>query len=195
MAGGLAYFAAVTNFDQLWLGITQSLGSIETWAVDGYARAPVLMAGLVLVATVPPLALAGHLARWLTSTLLHRPAPPKPMRSSVAAAASLGWPRDAWIVVDDVAASADAGRRPVRREMLSFGREDDNDVCLEHATVHRHHAILHRTPEAHFIIRDLSGPRGNGVKVNGQRVSQRSLEDGDRIEIGAVRLRFEAQFA
>ena len=194
MASEFAIFSAVFD-SELLRALSQVLHSVEGWAIDGYARAPVLMAALVLVMTVPPLALAGHIASGLSSYIRRHPALPEPMGTSRAAAAGLGWPRDAWIVVGDVAASADAGRRPVRREMLSFGREDDNDVRLEHATVHRHHAVLHRTPEAHFIIRDLSGPRGNGVKVNGQRVSQRSLEDGDRIEIGAVQIRFEAQFS
>ena len=189
MADGL--FAAVLDASAVWAALLDTFHGVEAWATAGYARAPVLMAGLIVVAVVPPLALIGHLAAGISSFLRpgRRPAPAAPG----ATAMTLGWPRDAWIVLDDT--SADTARRPLHREMLSFGREDDNDVRLEHATVHRHHAVLHRTPEAHFIIRDLSGPRGNGVKVNGQRVSERSLEDGDRIEIGAVRIKFEAQFA
>jgi pSer/pThr/pTyr-binding forkhead associated (FHA) protein len=70
---------------------------------------------------------------------------------------------------------------------------EDNDLRLDHATVHRHHAVLQRTSDARFIICDLSGASGNGIKVNGSRVAQAALADGDRIEVGSVVLDFETQ--
>jgi hypothetical protein len=189
MVEGLAILA----FDMLQMSANEVWAAVQAWVRDGYARAPALMAGLALVALIPPLALAGGIINLIEKTFEARARREveEPMRTALASTLGLGLPRSAWIVLE----GADAPRRPVPREMLSFGREDDNDIRLEHATVHRHHAVLHRTTDAQFVIRDLSGPAGNGVKVNGQRVAQRSLMDGDRIEIGAVVVKFEAQFA
>ena len=53
--------------------------------------------------------------------------------------------------------------------------------------------MLQRTSDARFIICDLSGASGNGIKVNGSRVAQAALADGDRIEVGAVVLGFETR--
>jgi hypothetical protein len=157
------------------------------WVVDGFAHTPVLMAGLALVVVMPPLAIAGYIAARLTAPR-QRPAP-DPMKTQVAMARGLGLPQDAWIVIEGPAPL----RRAVPREMLSLGREDDNDICLDDATVHRHHAVLHRTADAHVMIRDLSGSGGNGVRVNGERVRETALADGDRIEIGAVKITYEAR--
>ena len=41
-----------------------------------------------------------------------------------------------------------------------------------------------------FVIIDMSGPNGNGVRVNGERWQRRALVDGDVVELGKVRLRF-----
>ena len=49
-----------------------------------------------------------------------------------------------------------------------------------------------RNGSAEFLIKDLSGRDGNGVKVNGRPVDAALLQHGDRIEIGAVALKFEA---
>lgn len=68
-----------------------------------------------------------------------------------------------------------------------------NDVQLADASVHRHHAVVHHADDERFIIKDLSGREGNGVKVNGQRVAEAALASGDVIEVGTVVLRFEAR--
>jgi FHA domain len=98
------------------------------------------------------------------------------------------WPRDAWITIEGSAAE----RREISCEMLNIGRDDDNDLQLEHASVHRHHAVLHRSSNALIYVRDLSGDKGNGVKVNGERVRHVALTDGDRVEVGAFAFKFEA---
>jgi hypothetical protein len=51
---------------------------------------------------------------------------------------------------------------------------------------------LQRTSDARFIICDLVGERQR-IKVNGSRVAQAALADGDRIEVGSVVLDFETQ--
>jgi hypothetical protein len=189
MAQILTAVAAGFDADGVRLVVIEGWNAFRLWVGDGYAKAPAFMAGLALVTMVPPLAIAGYVFHRFTLTLRRPQSEQEPIRTVAAAALGLGWPHEAWITID----GADRVRRPVPREMLSFGREEDNDIRLDDATVNCHHAVLHRTPESRFIIRDLSGRDGSGIKVNGARVSEMALMDGDRIELGAVVILFEAQ--
>ena len=156
--------------------------SIVAWAIEGYAKAPAVMAGLAAALAVPLLAALGALARLAGGG--------PNMRAATAAdrGETAAWPHSALIRIE-----GGKGPHPLTREMLRIGRQDDNDLCLADTTVHRYHAVIHRTPEADFVITDLSGPDGNGVRVNGERIAQLQLLDGDAITIGAVRLTFESQ--
>jgi hypothetical protein len=189
MAQILTAVAAGFDADGLRLFLLDGWGALRAWVIDGYEKAPALMAGLAALALVPPLAIAGYLYHRVATARRRARPQPEPIHTIAASAMGLGWPHEAWITIDGVAPV----RRAVPREMLSFGREEDNDIRLDDASVHRHHAVLHRTPESHFIIRDLSGNGGNGVKVNGARVNQKALADGDRIELGKVVILFEAR--
>ena len=80
---------------------------------------------------------------------------------------------------------------PLDHDLLRIGRHQENDIRLEDKTVHRYHALLHRSADGDFLIRDLSGQNGNGVYVNGSRIDQTALRPGDLVELGAVRLRFQ----
>jgi pSer/pThr/pTyr-binding forkhead associated (FHA) protein len=79
----------------------------------------------------------------------------------------------------------------IDRTMVRIGREEDNDICLSAHTVHRYHAVIRRTTEGEVVITDLSGDDGNGVLVNGVRVSEARLTKGDTIKVGEVKLRFD----
>jgi hypothetical protein len=153
--------------------------AFQIWVRDGYEREPAIMIGLGAIVVVPMLACFG---------LLLRRRPPDSRPGIDEAADKQGWPHDAWLEVE----GRDGSRRPIGRGMLRIGRQDDNEVCVDHERVHRYHAVIHCTPEAEFIITDLSGPDGHGVLVNGQRVVQASLNNGDRIEVGEARITFES---
>ena len=58
--------------------------------------------------------------------------------------------------------------------------------------MHRYHAVIERTPEEAFVITDLSGKDGNGLRVNGEKLIRAQLADGDLIELGRTRLKFES---
>ena len=83
---------------------------------------------------------------------------------------------------------AESTRIPVSAAALRIGRHQDNDLCIPNKSVHRHHALLHRTSAGDFIIRDLGTK--NGVLVNGRRCEEQRLQTNDLIELGEVRLRF-----
>jgi len=73
----------------------------------------------------------------------------------------------------------------VDRPVVGIGRAVDNDVRLTSGLVSRHHCRIESDAEGQWIV-DLNS--ANGTYVNGERVSRRRLEEGDRIAVGAVKI-------
>ncbi len=161
----------------------------ENWILDGYSLAPVLMVGLSVLALIPPLAIAGYLVN--RASRFRNDHRRMTLPTGEAAGKGLGWPLDVWIRVESEGHAPERRRLP--RELMSIGRAEDNDLVLGHPTVHRHHAVVNRSEDAQIVIRDLSGEGGNGVRINGERVTQATLADGDRIALGKVLLVLETR--
>jgi pSer/pThr/pTyr-binding forkhead associated (FHA) protein len=70
---------------------------------------------------------------------------------------------------------------------LSIGRDPANDLVLPDTMVSRRHAIVELRGNQIFL-RDCNS--SNGSLVNGDRVAERELKDGDLLAIGATRLLF-----
>lgn len=83
-------------------------------------------------------------------------------------------------------------RIAIDRPRLTIGRRPYNDVMLDDLTVSGEHAVL-LTENGESTIHDLHSR--NGTLVNGVPVSQRTLADGDRIEIGIYRLHYVLEHA
>jgi hypothetical protein len=83
----------------------------------------------------------------------------------------------------------DGSRVAVGDEPVSIGRQAECDVVLEDSNVSRHHAEVRRQGEEYVFV-DLGST--NGSKVNGTRVKQQALSDGDEITLGKTLIRFEA---
>ena len=157
-----------------------------------YRRFPAIVTGLTGLILLPVLALPGLLLR-----MMHRR---RRLSAPVQNSASRLTDTDrleqygrleqrgpVWVKVE----GAQDCRARLDGEMLRIGREADNDICLEASSVHRYHALVHRTCDRDVVITDLSGEEGNGMLVNGTRLQCVALHDGDRIQLGQVRLRFE----
>jgi pSer/pThr/pTyr-binding forkhead associated (FHA) protein len=72
-------------------------------------------------------------------------------------------------------------------QSLRIGRSPACDILLDDASVSRRHAVIvHRGGRA-VLLDDRSL---NGIFVNGQRVGEAALTDGDAIVIGHVSLRY-----
>ena len=76
---------------------------------------------------------------------------------------------------------------PLGHETVRIGRGLGADLRLDESSVSRRHAILVAGPDGVRILDDRSS---NGTLVNGRRVQQADLANGDVIVIGRVVLRF-----
>jgi len=73
------------------------------------------------------------------------------------------------------------------RDLMHIGRSPSSEIVLDDASVSRRHALITRRGERTVILDDRSR---NGVHVNGSRVSESDLHDGDIVVCGHVTLRY-----
>jgi hypothetical protein len=81
--------------------------------------------------------------------------------------------------------AAAAGREnevALRRTVTVVGRGSDVDVQLPDTGVSRRHGEVLLQPTGQHVYRDLGST--NGSRVNGRKVHEATLQDGDRIEVG-----------
>src|SRR4051795_5375260 len=82
------------------------------------------------------------------------------------------------------------GERVVLGEqIISVGRMPESNIVLADPNVSRNHAEI-RPQGNGFVVIDLGST--NGTRINGVRVSEQELTDGDEIAFGNTRMRFEA---
>lgn len=74
-------------------------------------------------------------------------------------------------------------------ERITMGRALDNMIRLEDGTISHHHAIL-LLDGPDYKLRDLNST--NGTRVNGMRIVETKLHNGDAVRLGSVELRFES---
>lgn len=73
--------------------------------------------------------------------------------------------------------------------VVTIGRLPDCDITITDSNVSRHHAEIRPRGDG-FVLVDLGST--NGSRVNGVRVTERELLDGDEIALGNTRLIFSA---
>lgn len=179
-----------------WIG-----GHAQAILASAYERAPalvVVMAALLIIPLTALVALLAHSLRlrlWPSSR--PRPAAVDALATFKATMAPAGpeaafWPQTAWLALDGPNITARRLALPRAQGLVRIGRHEDNDIRLPYSTVHRHHALIHRTPDSEFVIMDLSGQSGNGIVVNGEKRAEARLSNGDTILLGDARLRFES---
>lgn len=173
----------------------------EVWLAVGFEKAPALVIGIAAMLALLPLTVVGRLllrSRYSELTLALRRGRPHPDDATGRTTEVAQWPADAWVELSGGELSGGGGDRSsywIGRRMVRIGRDDDNDLQLPVGTVHRHHAVIHHTDDAEFMIKDLSSADGNGVVVNGKRVGEARLRHGDTVMLGEAVLKFHLQFA
>lgn len=81
-----------------------------------------------------------------------------------------------------VLAGQDIGRTfPIEKAELQIGRGEQSDIYIDDEDVSRNHAKVEVTADA-ILLKDLGST--NGTFVNGRKIIERKLEDGDRLQIG-----------
>jgi len=78
----------------------------------------------------------------------------------------------------------------VTKRVVLIGRSRQCDLVLADPNVSRRHAELRQRGNDYLIV-DLDST--NGVEVNGQKVKTKALNNGDLINLGTMRVRFERQ--
>ena len=76
-------------------------------------------------------------------------------------------------------------RAPLETRTL-IGRDEHNDICLQHPSVSRHHAVIVGTPSGYYVV-DLNSK--NGLTVNGALVANTTLRNNDRVTLGPYRIK------
>jgi len=92
------------------------------------------------------------------------------------------------IVLEEGSRSELALERPV----VSIGRAVNNDIRLSSTLVSRHHCRIELGGEGTFVV-DLGS--ANGTLVNGEKITRKLVEPGDKIQVGGVRIVLEREAA
>lgn len=83
----------------------------------------------------------------------------------------------------------DAGKNiEMTKDEILAGRSLDNDFVISDISVSRKHFKIVKENNR-FMVYDLGS--GNGIKVNGSKVTSAGLSDGDIISVGARQIKFE----
>jgi pSer/pThr/pTyr-binding forkhead associated (FHA) protein len=77
---------------------------------------------------------------------------------------------------------------PLNQRIISLGRDRSNDVCLADKSVSRHHASVVKIFAEYFLQDEKST---NGTRLNGIEIRKHILRNGDEIDIGKYRLRYQ----
>ena len=75
----------------------------------------------------------------------------------------------------------------IAQETFFIGRDPNNHLSLLDRTISRKHAVINLV-ENQYIISDLKSLKG--ILVNGSKMNEAVLQDGDEITLGALRLHF-----
>jgi hypothetical protein len=73
--------------------------------------------------------------------------------------------------------------------MTVMGRTPDNEIVVPNQEVSRRHAQIIMVDEG-YVLKDLDAP--NGTFVNGERITEHRLQEGDRVSLGGKVFIFKA---
>jgi hypothetical protein len=178
-------FAVAVNAAEAALSL---FGHLADMLRMGQERTPAVVVGLGAIVVVPVIALLMSAGRRVRRVSQMR-AEHAMQNRQAQEAARLPRTANAWIDVNGPGRT----RMRIAGELLRIGRDEENDLRLADPNVHRHHALIQRTPDAEFMVFDVSGGRGNGLFVNGRPRARARLRDGDTITLGGTQVTFRCE--
>lgn len=121
----------------------------------------------------------------LVVLLMQRGANAAKSQSQSAPAAAVSLKGLAYLVLEQ---DSDQIPYPLSSATFRIGRLADNDLMIKDSSVSRHHAEIRRRRDGGFQVFDLDSM--NGVFVNGTKVRESDLNQGDQLDVGDVRISF-----
>ncbi|EKD51620.1 MAG: hypothetical protein ACD_62C00215G0004 [uncultured bacterium] len=88
--------------------------------------------------------------------------------------------------------SKDGNRRKFelgKKKIIRLGKKADNDIVVNDKTVSRYHSEIHFTDDNSYLVKDINST--NGTTINGMKVKEAYLSQGDLIEIGETKIEFQ----
>lgn len=93
-----------------------------------------------------------------------------------------------------VISSKDGNKRKYelgKKKTLRIGKRADNDIVINSdKTVSRNHVEIESTDDNQYILRDLNST--NGTLINGLKVKEAFLSQGDLVQVGETKIEFES---
>ena len=86
--------------------------------------------------------------------------------------------------------SKEIDRKTLDQELIAIGRDMDNDIVINNLAVSRCHAIL-QIRNGKVTVKDMAS--ANGTFINGQKIEESVLEQGDLMLIGKHILKLELE--
>ncbi len=80
-------------------------------------------------------------------------------------------------------------RVPLSEQVITVGRLPESTIVLADPNVSRQHAEIRPRGNGYVVV-DLGST--NGTRINGVRINEQDLADGDEVTFGNTRMRFEA---
>lgn len=77
---------------------------------------------------------------------------------------------------------------PIALSAVSLGRDDTNDIPVDHRSMSRSHCRLYEDNDGSWKVVDLGS--ANGVRVNGEPYGLTDVRPGDVVQLGHVKMRF-----
>lgn len=102
------------------------------------------------------------------------------------------WPDNNTIeIIDDDTA---VKKQSTRRDVLRFGRANDNDVVINGRTVSYHHMEIRKHYDGRIVLRDLMSSHGTFVNDKDIEDKPYELHRGDIVKMGDVTVSWEDYF-
>lgn len=76
-----------------------------------------------------------------------------------------------------------------KKKLIRIGKKSDNDIVVNDKTVSRNHVEIHLNDDNSYLLKDLNST--NGTTINGMKVKEAYLSQGDQIEVGETKIEFQ----
>lgn len=76
-----------------------------------------------------------------------------------------------------------------KKKVIRIGKKTDNDIVVSDKTVSRNHVEIQVGADNSYLLRDLNST--NGTSINGMKVKEAYLSQGDLIEVGETKIEFQ----